>query len=113
MVPQKQPMDMNTVISWGLIIMGNLSVAGWIAISILTGTNNGTEIPLSIASGLVGVLTGKKLAENRIIGNLPPDVPEAIARTNAQLKQASALADAALDLIEQQKKKGEKEDANE
>lgn len=101
-------MDMNTVISWGLIVMGNLSVAGWIAISILTGTNNGTEIPLSIASGLVGVLTGKKLAESGIIGNLPPIVPETIARQNEQLKQASALADTALDLI--QRKKGEQQD---
>ena len=107
MEPQKQPMDMNTVISWGLIVMGNLSVIGWIAISILTGTNNGTEIPLSIASGLVGVLTGKKLAESRIIGNLPPIVPEAIARQNEQLKQASALDST------QQQKKGAKENADE
>ena len=65
-------MDMNTVISWGLVIMGNLSIAGWIAISILTGTNNGTEIPLSIASGLIGVLTGKKLAELKK-SKEPPD----------------------------------------
>lgn len=107
-------MDTNTVISWGLVVMGNLSVVGWIAISILTGTNNGTEIPLSIASGLVGVLTGKKLAEKRIIGNLPPNAPETIARTNTQLKQASALADKALDLLKQKpKEKGEKENANE
>ena len=56
-------MDMNTVISWGLVFMGVIAVSGWIAISIITGTNNGTEIPLSISSGLVGVLTGKKLAE--------------------------------------------------
>ena len=47
-------MDMNTVISWGLVFMGVIAVAGWIAISIITGTNNGTEIPLSISSGLVG-----------------------------------------------------------
>ena len=107
-------MDTNTVISWGLVVMGNLSVVGWIAISILTGTNNGTESPLSIASGLVGVLTGKKLAEKRIIGNLPPNAPETIARTNTQLKQASALADKALDLLKQKpKEKGEKENANE
>lgn len=108
MEPQKQPMDMNTVISWGLIIMGNLSVIGWIAISILTGTNNGTEIPLSIASGLVGVLTGKKLAESRMSGGIPSIVPETIARTNEQLKRASALADTALDLMQQ--KKGESQD---
>ena len=101
-------MDMNTVISWGLIVMGNLSVVGWIAISILTGTNNGTEIPLSIASGLVGVLTGKKLAESRIIGNIPPTVPETIAQTNTQLKRASALADTALGLIKQ-KERGEQD----
>lgn len=56
-------LETNTVISWGLVVAVNLSIGGWIAISIITGTNNGTEIPLSIASGLVGVLTGKKLAE--------------------------------------------------
>lgn len=71
-------LDQNAILSWGLMIMGILSVGGWIAISIITGTNNGTEIPLSIASGLVGVLTGKKIAESRIqtaIQKEPPNEP--------------------------------------
>ena len=56
-------LDMNTVISWGLVVMGVLSVAGWIAYSIHTGTSGGTEIPIAISSGLVGVLTGKNVAQ--------------------------------------------------
>ena len=59
-------MDMNTVISWGLSIMGGLAVIGWIIISIHTGTSSGTEVPISIISGLSGVLTGKNIAENRM-----------------------------------------------
>ena len=59
-------MDMNTVISWGLSIMGGLAVIGWIIISVNTGTSSGTEVPISIISGLSGVLTGKNIAENRM-----------------------------------------------
>lgn len=58
-------MDMNTVISWGLVIMGIMSVGGWIAYSIHTGTSGGTEIPIAISSGLTGVLTGKNMAQNK------------------------------------------------
>ena len=35
------------------------------AISWKTGTSTGTEIPIGIISGLVGVLTGKGLAEKQ------------------------------------------------
>ena len=65
-------MDMNTVISWGLVVMGIMAVGGWIALSIHAGTSSGTEIPLSISSGLIGVLTGKKLAEMKK-DKKPPD----------------------------------------
>ena len=58
-------MDMNTVISWGLVAMGILSVAGWVVFSIQTGTSGGTEIPIAIVSGLVGVLTGKNMANSK------------------------------------------------
>lgn len=55
--------DTNKIISFGLVLMGIIAVAGWLAISWKTGTSTGTEIPIGIISGLVGVLTGKGLAE--------------------------------------------------
>jgi len=55
--------DTNRIISLGLVIMGVISVVGWLAISWKTGTSTGTEIPIGIISGLVGVLTGKGMAE--------------------------------------------------
>lgn len=55
--------DTNRIISLGLVLMGIIAVAGWLAISWKTGTSTGTEIPIGIISGLVGVLTGKGLAE--------------------------------------------------
>lgn len=58
--------DMNTVISWGLSIMGVVAVGGWIAISMKTGASSGTEVPIAIISGLTGVLTGKNMAENKM-----------------------------------------------
>lgn len=57
--------DTNRIISLGLVIMGVIAVAGWLAISWKTGTSTGTEIPIGIISGLVGVLTGKGLAEKQ------------------------------------------------
>ena len=60
-------MDVNTIISWGLVVMGNISVCGWISLSIITGTSSGTEIPIAIISGLGGVLTGKNMAENKML----------------------------------------------
>lgn len=56
-------MDTNRIISLGLVVMGVIAVTGWLAISWKTGTSTGTEIPIGIISGLVGVLTGKGLAE--------------------------------------------------
>lgn len=56
-------LETNIIIATGLVIMGIIAVAGWLAISYKTGTSTGTEIPIGIISGLTGVLTGKKLAE--------------------------------------------------
>ena len=56
-------MDMNIIISWGLVIMGVIAVIGWIILSYKSGTSSGTEIPIAIVSGLGGVLTGKNMAE--------------------------------------------------
>lgn len=94
-------MDMNTVISWGLVVMGVLSVAGWIAYSIHTGTSGGTEIPIAISSGLVGVLTGKNVAQHEFNrSNTPPPVERQIlAHTNEQLEKTSDLADTALEML--------------
>ena len=58
-------LDMNRVIAWGLVIMGILSVGGWIAFAMLTGLSSGTEIPIAISSGLIGVLTGKNLPQTQ------------------------------------------------
>ena len=44
--------------------MGILSVGGWIAFAVLSGTSSGTEIPIAISSGLIGVLTGKNLSKD-------------------------------------------------
>lgn len=57
--------DMNTVISWGLVVMGTISIIGWVLLSWKTGGSVGTEIPIGIISGLVGVLTGKGLVERQ------------------------------------------------
>ncbi len=60
--------DMNQIIAWGLVIMGVLSIAGWVAYSIITRSSAGTEIPIAIVSGLGGVLTGKNLDKKKDIG---------------------------------------------
>ena len=57
--------DTNKIISFGLVLMGIIAVSGWLAISWKTGTSTGTEIPIGIISGLVGVLTGKGMAEKQ------------------------------------------------
>jgi hypothetical protein len=58
-------LEMNRIISWGLVIMGVGAVAGWIFISVKTGTSSGTEVPISIISGLTGVLTGKNMVDSK------------------------------------------------
>ena len=54
-------LDMNRIIAWGLVIMGVLAISGWIAYTIIYGNSGGTEIPLAISSGLLGVITGRNL----------------------------------------------------
>ena len=58
--------DMNMVIAVSLGVMGFTAIIGWIIISWLTGTSSGTEVPISIISGLSGVLTGKGMAEAKL-----------------------------------------------
>ena len=56
-------LDVNILISILLGVMGIIAVVIWGIISWKSGTSSGTEVPLSIASSLGGVLTGKGLAE--------------------------------------------------
>jgi hypothetical protein len=58
--------DVNVIIAWALGIMGFTAVLGWIIISWITGTSSGTEVPISVISGLSGILTGKGMAEAKI-----------------------------------------------
>lgn len=74
--------DTNKIISFGLVLMGIIAVSGWLAISWKTGTSTGTEIPIGIISGLVGVLTGKGLAEK----------PQNQSQTAQTLGQVSEVA---------------------
>lgn len=53
--------DMDIIISWGLVIMGIISILGWVIYSIYTGNSNGTEIPMAIVSGLTGALAGRHI----------------------------------------------------
>lgn len=79
--------DMNTIISWGLVVMGVIAVAGWILLSYKTGTSSGTEIPIAIVSGLGGVLTGQKLQERKqqsqTLGNVSEVAGQVQAIANA------------------------------
>ena len=73
--------DVNVVIAWSLGIMGFTAVVGWIVISWITGTSSGTEVPISVISGLSGILTGKGMAESKFQKELekmkePPNLPE-------------------------------------
>lgn len=53
--------EVDKIISGGLVVMGILSIIGWIWYSISTGNSNGTEIPMAIVSGLTGALAGKNI----------------------------------------------------
>ena len=65
-------LDVNVLISILLGAMGIIAVITWGIISWQSGTSSGTEVPLSIASSLGGVLTGKGLAEAKFKKELPP-----------------------------------------
>ena len=78
MTDRMKEWDMNIIISCFLGFMGMMAGFGWVFISFFAGTSSGTEVPLSIASGLSGVLGGKGLAEAKYrkeLSNLikPPD----------------------------------------
>lgn len=55
--------ETNRLIALGLIIMGVMSISGWIVHLVLTGNSGGTEIPIAVVSGLGGVLTGKSMTK--------------------------------------------------
>lgn len=85
--------DMNTIISCGLVAMGVIAVLGWIALSYKTGTSSGTEIPIAIVSGLVGVLTGQKLQERKQQGQ-QNQVADPLGDVAEAASQAQAIANA-------------------
>ena len=86
-------LETNQVISWGLVIMGVAAVGGWIAISMITGTSSGTEVPISIISGLTGVLTGKNMAEAKIHSaqNNNPVTPKTVFNQNNKIENNNNL----------------------
>ena len=55
--------DVNEIVAIGLTVMGVLAVIGWAVYAVIYGQPTGTEIPISISSGLAGVLTGKALSK--------------------------------------------------
>lgn len=85
-------MDTNRIISLGLVIMGVIAVTGWLAISWKTGTSTGTEIPIGIISGLVGVLTGKGLAEK-------PQNQSQAAQTLGKVSEVASQGQAVLNAV--------------
>jgi len=44
------------IVAVGLVIMGLISISGYIAYALYTGNSNGSEIPMAIVSGLTGFL---------------------------------------------------------
>ena len=44
------------IVAIGLVVMGVISISGYIAYALYTGNSNGTEIPMAIVSGLTGFL---------------------------------------------------------
>lgn len=85
--------ETNNIISIGLVVMGIIAVSGWLAISWKTGTSTGTEIPIGIISGLVGVLTGKGLAEK-------PQNQSQAAQTLGKVSEVAAQGQAVLNAVD-------------
>lgn len=57
MSPKKMTMwSTDKIVAVGLVIMGILSISGYIGYALYTGNSNGTEIPMAIVSGLTGFL---------------------------------------------------------
>ena len=97
-------MDTNRIISLGLVIMGIIAVTGWLAISWKTGTSTGTEIPIGIISGLVGVLTGKGLAEKPQNQSQTAQTLERVSEVASQGQAIVNAVDAISTAIKEQKK---------
>ena len=99
--------DTNRIISLGLVLMGIIAVAGWLAISWKTGTSTGTEIPIGIISGLVGVLTGKGLVERQqnqpAQQNQTAQTLEQVANVATQGQQIANAVDAIQDVFKPKK----------
>ena len=90
--------DMNKIISCGLVFMGIIAVVGWIMLSYKTGTSSGTEIPIAIVSGLVGVLTGQKLQEMKQNSQIAPQSPT--AQTLGQVSEAASQAQTIVNAVD-------------
>ena len=58
--------DANDIAAVGLSLMGIIAVIGWAACSMKYGQIGGTEIALSIGSGLGGVITGKAIEKSKM-----------------------------------------------
>ena len=56
--------DTNEIAAFFLGIMGILAIISWAVCSFKYGQIGGTEIAISISSGLGGVITGKALGEH-------------------------------------------------
>lgn len=80
-------MDTNKIIASGLVVMGVISVLGWAWLSLKTGTSTGTEIPIGIISGLVGVLTGKGMAEAKGQESKTAETLDKVAKATGEAKQ--------------------------
>ena len=90
--------DMNKIISCGLVFMGIIAVVGWIMLSYKTGTSSGTEIPIAIVSGLVGVLTGQKLQEMK--QNSQMEQQSQTAQTLGQVAETASQAQSIVNAVD-------------
>ena len=95
--------DTNRIISLGLVLMGIIAVAGWLAISLKTGTSTGTEIPIGIISGLVGVLTGKGMAEAKLNQSQTAQTLGKVSEVAAQGQTIANALDAMQDALKPKK----------
>ena len=91
-------MDTNKIIAGGLVVMGVISVVGWLVISWKTGTSTGTELPIGIISGLVGVLTGKGMVE-RAQQSKTAETLGKVAQTAGEAQTIVTAIDAVKDVI--------------
>ena len=60
------------IVAIGLVVMGILSISGYIGYALYTGNSNGTEIPMAIVSGLTGFLGRGAVDKSHIIVSSDP-----------------------------------------